>query len=65
MLLITLNYDSPTEIGPPFSVAEHEIRDNYSQYFKINLLEKIKTENIPPKFAGIEVVQSIYWLERI
>ncbi len=40
MLLITLEYDQSEMRGPPFAVAEDEVREYYGDAFKIELLER-------------------------
>ena len=40
MLLITLEYDQTEMIGPPYSVLEDEVRENYQDAFSIQLLER-------------------------
>ena len=60
-LLLTFDYDTPEEIGPPFSVSTEEIHQLYRESFEIKELHR--TETIPknPKFqnAGIPLVKEI------
>lgn len=66
MLLIALEYDQTEMEGPPFSVAEPEVRSLYGTAFEIEVLER-KSAEVPPRFAehGLtELVQTVYALKR-
>lgn len=65
MLLIAVQYESPTENGPPFSVTETEVRNLYGDAFEIKLLDTQKDDSLsgrPPKFTNLEVHESTYRL---
>ncbi|TDJ04111.1 MAG: thiopurine S-methyltransferase [Deltaproteobacteria bacterium] len=55
MLLLTLEYDSPEVLGPPFPVTEKDVRSYYENNFSIELLEEIAKDVDHPRFieAGI------------
>jgi len=62
IFLITIEYDSPKEIGPPFSIKETEV---YSHYEDLNI-EKIFEQNLgelSPKFKGIQVTQKAFIID--
>ncbi len=65
-LLITLNYPSDEEIGPPFSVSQKELVELYSDKFVIEELEKLEITNAPNSrlfMQGIaQSIESVYML---
>ena len=63
LLLITLEYDSRLEIGPPFSVPESEVR----MYYKNLDIKKVYDKNlqtISQKFRDINVQQKVYIINK-
>ncbi len=58
-LLITLEYDQDMVAGPPFSVSVKELKQYYSQFYHISLLECIATVD---GLKGKYPVQENIWL---
>jgi len=60
-LLITLEYDDSTATGPPFSIAEEEIRRYWPDLQMVDRYDDI--ENGPPKFreAGLQEMFETVW----
>lgn len=56
ILLVSMEYEHPELIGPPFSVTEREINSHYQDNFKIELLEDLEKEVEHPRFqeAGVK-----------
>lgn len=70
MLLVSYSFDEkiPGEIGPPFSVSEHEIRQLFSDHFTIEMLKKEVNTNLSPRLleAGLkETWTEVYFLRAI
>lgn len=65
MLLISMEYNRQEIQGPPFNVAESEIRDGLEQILDIELIEKVHDPLMDqhPKFQGVEVLESVYLLK--
>ena len=53
MLLITLEYDQDEMRGPPFTVWEAEVRENYSTDFKIELLQRNSIIDERPRWRKV------------
>jgi thiopurine S-methyltransferase len=51
MLVISLEYDQSLVSGPPHSVSEAEIRTLYGERCRIECLERLETDRLPPHFA--------------
>lgn len=67
MLLITVEYDHPTLIGPPFSVKEEEVNKLYKGRFEIIVLQRLEKEIAGPRFleAGLKTSsRAVYKLIR-
>jgi thiopurine S-methyltransferase len=66
MLLVTLEYDQDKFQGPPFSVVEEEVRETFSDGFKVELLNSLVSENVPPRFQelGMELHEKVYLLTK-
>ncbi len=67
MLLITMNYDQSEMDGPPFAVADDEVRRYYEKAFSINLLlsEDIIDERPRWREVGLSrLVESVFRLDR-
>jgi len=67
MLLITMDYDQTAMQGPPFAVADAEVRRCYEKAFSINLLhaEDIIDERPRWREAGLDrLVESVFRLDR-
>lgn len=67
MLLITLNYDQSEMEGPPFAVADDEVRRYYENAFSINLLHSKDAIDESPRWrkAGLStLVESVFRLDR-
>ncbi len=66
ILLITLEYNQALMSGPPFSVAETEVRTLYGQRFHIHTLQQTDVLPEQPRFAqrGLDaLVESVYLLQ--
>lgn len=64
-LLITYEYESKKELGPPFSVPEAEVREIFGSRFQIKLLNRERDEDLshrPGKFAETEVTEKVFEL---
>lgn len=62
IFLISIEYNSPDLIGPPFSVPEDEIHKHYAE-FKIEKLYEKEIPTLSPKFKNIDVLQKLYIIE--
>ncbi len=58
-LLIVFEYDQELVSGPPFSIAEKEIRSHYDKFYDISLLERTK---LPYGIKGIAPTTENAWL---
>jgi len=68
MLLVTMEYEFPEVLGPPFPVLESDVRSYYEKNFSIEMLEKIAKEVEHPRFieAGVKSwSRKIYKLVRV
>lgn len=66
IFLICLEYQSKTELGPPYSVSEEEIRKEFSN-FKINLIysdSDINHSNQKIINAKIKITEKVYILSK-
>jgi thiopurine S-methyltransferase len=59
ILLLTIEYDQAAVDGPPFSVADAEVRSLYSGS-EIVLLDERTARTLPPKFEGSQVMARAY-----
>lgn len=65
MLLVTMEYDQAVMNGPPFSVAESELDQRYSNHYLINQLDAVDLLATSPQFKerGLEsLVEKVYKL---
>lgn len=63
LLLETIDYQSPTLIGPPFSVSEKEVRSYYEKDFGIKKVfseKDLEMTNRAGKFEGIQVQEEVF-----
>jgi thiopurine S-methyltransferase len=51
VLLVALEYDQSLLSGPPFAVPEAEVMRLYSDRCRVTCLERIVTNELPPRFA--------------
>ena len=60
-LVITLEYEQAVVAGPPFSVADTEVRSYWSRLQRIAAADDI--DNAPPKFieAGLSEMTEVVW----
>jgi thiopurine S-methyltransferase len=66
-LLITLEYPQQEKVGPPFSVAEDEVRSLFEGQWRVTLLERRDILEQQPNFQaeGVRSLQTaVYRLER-
>lgn len=64
-LLIVYDYDPLKMEGPPFSIADSEIRALYEDQFTVRLMESETPESEGPRLAAVEgLKQNIYILEK-
>ena len=66
-LLITLEYQQQEKAGPPFSVAEDEVRDLFDGQWRVRLLERRNILEQQPNFQaeGVTALETaVYRLER-
>lgn len=67
ILLVTIEYSGGTMSGPPFSVADKEVRALYGEEFDVSLLEETDIMEKDERFKarGVEAaVQRVYLVER-
>ncbi len=65
-LLIAYEYDPSKMEGPPFSVAEDEIRGLYQDRFTIQLIESRRPAGEGPRLSAVESLrQNVYILQKI
>lgn len=65
ILLITLDYDQSLMAGPPFAVAEQEVRHLFDG-MRITKLNRNENADMPPKLAkvsGARMVEEVYLIE--
>lgn len=62
-LLITLEYPQDEKQGPPFSVAEHEVRTLYGEHWQVDLLERRDILAQQPGFAaeGVTALSTVVY----
>lgn len=62
-MLLTLEYDQSTMEGPPFSVAEKEVRELFGAHTRISSLDRMDILDKEPKFAerGLTALESAAW----
>ncbi len=63
ILLIALEYDQSRISGPPHAVSESEIVSLYSPRCRVELLDRVATSELPPRFveAGVEgAAETVY-----
>lgn len=68
IFVISLEYQSPVTIGPPFSVPPAEIETLFGRHYRVKLLESDSddpAENRPPKFANSPRTEHTLLLVRI
>ncbi len=58
-LLLTYEYDQSLMDGPPFSVSNDEVRQNYVDNYKLSLIKSI---NRPERLKGKYAVTENVWL---
>ena len=66
VLLITLEYHQDAFKGPPFSVTEEEIASIYKSFTleKLQAEKELKITKDNPNFKEIELLETIYWLQK-
>jgi thiopurine S-methyltransferase len=66
-LLITLEYPQQEKAGPPFSVAEADVRDLFGRDWEVTVLDRLDILAAQPGFQaeGVTVLETVaYQLER-
>ena len=62
-LLVTLSYDQTAAPGPPFSVPADEVRTLFAGW-DLRVVERVAPRSLPPKFDGLEVEKTVWFMER-
>ncbi len=62
-LLITLEYPQAEKAGPPFSVAEAEVRGLFSPQWEVGVLERREILSQQPNFSaeGVSALQTVVY----
>ncbi len=60
-LLVTFEYDQTRQPGPPFSVADADVRAHYGARYQLNRAE---TREVPGGLKGVCPAQESVWLIR-
>ncbi len=66
VLLVTLDYDQALMNGPPFAVAEAEVRELYEPHARVTVLESLDILDDEPRFKerGLQrLVETVYRID--
>ena len=60
-----MEYNSPTLIGPPFSVEESEVRRLLGSALNVTRLsQRVGLSQLSPKFSRLAVTEAVYLLRQ-